>query len=139
MSEPKVVHEWSGKTLFMDGTMETTVNGRPFYRDCCADTDVLEEMANLVARLTYVGNRLRQETARVKELEDSLEARRQERDDPKQRVDNCNENAGRKIKRLREALEMIGGLSSYGTLGDLNLYKDKVREYAQAALQGDDR
>ena len=38
---------------------------------------------------------------------------------------------------LRRALEMISNLASYNTLGDLITYKDKVRAYARAALEGD--
>jgi len=47
-------------------------------------------------------------TDRIKELEGSLEARCRERDDLQQRVDNCNKNAGREIKRLRKALGEYG-------------------------------
>ena len=96
MTEPKVVHEYEAVGTKIRVTEEDGQHLRwmlikgEWHLDPTGDA---EELARLAAR--------------VQELEDSLEARRQERDDLKQRVDNCNKNAGREITRLRDDISFL--------------------------------
>ena len=106
MTEPKVVHahKWDDDDGW--GHLVRTDGGYYQGAECEEHEDRRFDLVDEIP--VDVAIELARLAARVQELEDSLEARRQERDDLKQRVDNCNKNAGREITRLREALVGIG-------------------------------
>ena len=66
---------------------------------------------------------------------DHLAARVEELSEAEQIASRAFAESHAENQRLREALEMISALHSYGTLGDLSTYKEKVRGYARAALK----